>query len=263
MTVSGRTPLIAVAAALGVAVSVPSLAHAQLMPLMSSVPTASPPAFVAPQKPVMAPSTYGVAPRSLRWPVASAPAPTAAAPAAVQPLVVPYSSLSGSYAAQGAPPAGTAGLGPQGAPADRAEGTGREGLLIGGGLTLGLFYASSALTGAALGKICSTDLTAGIDEVPDDVSVTLCEPHQVQPVYIPFVGPFITAARLSDSPASMWPLDVALVSLGLGQITGAALLVAGVAKGSGADRGASGQAAVTIDPMVGPGALGLTLRGSL
>jgi hypothetical protein len=89
--------------------------------------------------------------------------------------------------------------------------------ILGGGVTLGVGWAASAVTGL-IGKI----ITMGISDGGPGT--------EFGPMFVPLVGPFIT---LGLQPANQRSdgFTAAAVVMGGGQIVGASLLIAGLAMG--------------------------------
>ncbi len=222
------------------------------MPGSPPVPAAPRPA--PPPGPVTAQGPWVATPPTQGAPHAGAPhaggyvspspgyAPTGYGPPA------PYGHPYGPYADGGLPPGGLA-------PDVAGEPSSGTGLLIGGTLTLGSFYLASVLTGAGLGEACAAGAPEELEGT--GVELSLCGDADVAMAYVPVVGPFIAMSELADAEISVWPLDVALVGVGIGQLTGLGLLLAGAIVGAGSD---DGPATITVAPAVGPTAAALTLR---
>lgn len=140
-----------------------------------------------------------------------------------------------------------------------------KGLLIGGGMSLALFYLSSAVSGAGLDGLCNVKVSADdISEATgvatdDSTTLHLCGDADVDSMYIPIAGPFITVSELSDHPMSNWPLDVAITTLGIGQLVGAGLMIGGMIRAATGD---TSVAPVRIQPVVGQSGSALMATGS-
>ncbi len=130
-------------------------------------------------------------------------------------------------------------------------------MLIGGTITLGSFYLASVLTGAGLANACDAKAPEELREM--DFELTICGDANVELAYIPVLGPFIAMGELQETEISVRPLDVALVAVGIGQITGLALLIAGGIVESNAPDTAP---AITVQPAVGPTGAALTLHAT-
>ena len=114
------------------------------------------------------------------------------------------------------------------------------------------------LTGAGLGEAC--DLGAPEELEGTDIEISLCGDANIDLTYIPVAGPFVAIAELQDAKISVWPLNVALAGVGLGQVTGLALLLAGAFMGNADPPKAPPPVVVT--PMVGPTGAALTMRAT-
>jgi hypothetical protein len=204
-------------------------------------------AWAPPPPPMTAPpGGYGAPPGWYGPP----PTPTALAP-------TPLAPRPAAPEQQPAPPLADA----------AADGTG---LMIGGTLTWALYYGASALSTAALGKACDWQPEAevpNLDELRESGQLTeeqeqavsrvttFCDGAGLKRGYIPFAGPFLTIVSLKETPLSMWPVSVGLASLGVGQITGAVLLLAGMIQHAHAEPAP----ALQVLPTVGPSSAGMSL----
>lgn len=149
-----------------------------------------------------------------------------------------------------APPPPPAPLPP---PDTASDGTG---LVVGGVITLGSFYLASALSGAALNEACDAGTPDELDDM--NIELSICGDANVDTAFIPVVGPFIAAAELEGEELSVWPLNVALFGVGIGQVTGIGLLIASAFVGGDDDP----PPPVTVTPIVGPRAAAMSLRAS-
>jgi hypothetical protein len=132
---------------------------------------------------------------------------------------------------------------------------GVSGALVGGAVTFPVFYLLSVVSAQALKEGCTVTSSEQLDQLDVDLP-DVCDPSSVDAMYVPIAGPFITMANLDGTLLSVWPADVALVSLGLGQLVGAGLLVAGAI-----DHGQRGEEGVELSPSVGPNGAGLSVTG--
>lgn len=158
----------------------------------------------------------------------------------------PYNSYP-AYGQQGAPAVPAAA--DSGGGSDGSDGSG---LIIGGSITFGSFYLFSALSMAGLGKACDAAASAG------PLGGSLCDDADTALGYIPLVGPFVAMGELGDSEIAIWPVQVGLIALGIGQLTGVGLLIGGAAKAAGDGE----PAPVSVQPTFGPtgGSVALTTR---
>jgi len=131
-------------------------------------------------------------------------------------------------------------------------------LIVAGSVMLGSFYLLSALSAAGLAEACAASLP---DEVPDEIpdGLSLCGDASPSLGAIPLVGPFVAMAELQDGPIAVWPVDVGLIVLGLGQITGAGLLIGGLVEGAETDE--KQPSSIQLRPIGGPMGAGLALSG--
>jgi hypothetical protein len=191
-------------------------------------------------------------------PVPHAQQPHAQQPYAQQPYAQqPYAGYAGYPAPVTTPYAATYATQPP--PADTVDrGSDGTGPLIGGFITLGSFYLASVLTGAGLGEACAVQAPEQLEGT--DIEITICGDANTDVAYIPVAGPFIAMAELQDTEVSVWPLNVALAGVGLGQVTGLGLLLAGAFM-SGDDAPAAAPP-VVVTPMVGPTTAALTMRAT-
>ena len=119
-------------------------------------------------------------------------------------------------------------------------------LIVAGSVMLGSFYLLSALSAAGLAEACAASLP---DEVPDEIPDGLSLCGDASP----------SMAELQDGPIAVWPVDVGLIVLGLGQITGAGLLIGGLVEGAETDE--KQPSSIQLRPIGGPMGAGLALSG--
>jgi hypothetical protein len=168
----------------------------------------------------------------------------------------PNATPPSPYHAYGTPAPTAPGQPIGGADADDLEPDG-TGLIVGGVITLGSFYLASVLTGAGLGAACDVETPEELEGT--DVEITICGEANTDLVYVPVAGPFIGVAELADTEISIWPLNVAMVGVGLGQITGLGLLLAGAFMGN---EDPEPTPSITVTPTVGPQAAAVSIRAS-
>lgn len=121
--------------------------------------------------------------------------------------------------------------------------------IIGGGVTLGVGWAASAVTG-----LLGTIVTMGSPGPSTDFG----------PMFVPIAGPFITlgmqpAGQRSDG------FTAAALAMGGAQVVGASFLVVGLAMGKDrvlVEDDPYRGVALSISPVVGPSLNGVTLQGS-
>jgi hypothetical protein len=123
------------------------------------------------------------------------------------------------------------------------ESRARKGLVIGGAVTFGALYLLTVLTGALIQSIDSIDGGSG---------------DEWTPMYVPLAGPFVTAGAANSEGGG----TALLMLLGIGQVSGAAMLVGGLAAQS-TELVRNDAARLSVRPLVGNGTLGVGLSGSL
>ncbi|MGE0788953.1 MAG: hypothetical protein AB7S26_24990 [Sandaracinaceae bacterium] len=139
-------------------------------------------------------------------------------------------------------------------PASRPQRHPARFLILAGGAMLGGFYAGNALVGVfAGGSICFVGPSCGGGSSDWDTFRVLGA--------VPLAGPWL---QLATKPTALGEDDWAafLISMGIAQLAGAALLIAGLVWITDGDEEDATDVAISVVPSIGPEQIGLSMLGS-